>query len=90
MAMRNAGAKPLAFRCAAAAARHVGRGPRFVDEDEALWIEIELPVEPLFASLQDVRAILLAGVCGLFLNVSPQRSRNDHNVARQARTPRSA
>jgi hypothetical protein len=51
MAVRNAGTKPFAFRGAPASARHVGGGPCLVDEDEALRIEIELAVEPVFASL---------------------------------------
>jgi hypothetical protein len=66
VAVRNAGAKPLAFRGATVATRHVGRSPCLVDEDEALRIEIELAVEPVFAPLQDVRAVLLARVGGLF------------------------
>ena len=66
MAMGNADAKPLALGCASVAARHVGRGPRLVDEDETLGIEIGLALEPVFTPLQDIRAILLAGVRGLF------------------------
>lgn len=32
--MRNAGAQPLAFRRAPVLARHIGRGPGLVDEDD--------------------------------------------------------
>ena len=90
MSMRNAGAQPLAFLCAPAFARHVGRGPGLVDEDEPFRIEIELALEPGFAPRLYVRAVLLARMGGLFLNVRPQRSRNVHSVARLAFTPRSA
>jgi hypothetical protein len=51
-------------------AGHVRRGPSFVDEDKALGIEIELALEPILASLQNVGPILLTRVCGLFLRVS--------------------
>jgi len=47
-------------------ARHVGGGPCLVDEDEAVGIEIELALEPILAALQDIRAVLLARVRGLF------------------------
>jgi hypothetical protein len=50
-------------------ARHVGGGPGLVDEDQSLGIEVELILEPLFAPGQDVGAILLGGVRGLFLRV---------------------
>jgi hypothetical protein len=48
------------------ATRHVGGRPGFVDENEALGVQIRLIVEPVFASLQDVRTFLLGGVRGLF------------------------
>jgi len=51
------------------ATRHVGRCPGLVDEDEPLGVEIELPLEPLLATLQDVGAFLFGGVCGLFFRV---------------------
>jgi hypothetical protein len=53
------------------AARHVGRGPSFVDEDEAVGVEVELAVDPRLAARQDVGPILLAGVGRLFLRVIP-------------------
>jgi hypothetical protein len=49
------------------AARHVGRGPGLVDEYQTVGIEIELALEPLFALLQDVGAVLLDGVRGDYL-----------------------
>ena len=90
MSVRNARAQPLAFLFAPAFARHVGRGPGLIDEDEPFRIEIELALEPGLAPRLYVRAVLFARMGGLFLNVRPQRSRNVHNVARLAFTPRSA
>ena len=90
MAMRDAGPEPFALRRTAAQTSHVGRRPRLVDKDEADGVEIELAVKPVFPALQNIRALLLRRVRGLFLNVSPQRSRKVHSVARPARTPRSA
>jgi hypothetical protein len=49
--------------------RHIRRGPGFIDEHEALGIEVELTFEPILPSLHDVRALLLGGVRGLFLRV---------------------
>ena len=90
MALRDADTQPLAFCRPAAQAGHVGRCAGLVDEDEFAGIEFELGVEPVLAPLQNVRTVLLGRVRGLFLNVRPQRSRKVHNVARLARTPRSA
>src|SRR5690606_10806240 len=42
-----------------------------INEDQLRWVEIELNVEPGAAALQDVGAILLQCMCGLFLNVQP-------------------
>ena len=39
-----------------------------VDEDKAFGVEIELPVKPVEAFLQHIRAILLDGVPGLFFS----------------------
>jgi hypothetical protein len=41
-------------------------GDGLVDEDEPLGAEIELPLEALLATLQDVGALLFGGMCGLF------------------------
>jgi hypothetical protein len=62
MAIGNAGPEPLTSWSASPQPRHVGGGPRLVDEDEALRIEIELVVEPLSAPLQDVGPVLLGRV----------------------------
>ena len=53
------------------AAGHVGGGPGLVDEDETLGFKIDLAVEPMLALPQDVRAVLLDRVPGLFLRVIP-------------------
>ena len=66
MAVWHAHAQSLAARGAAVRARHVGLGPRLVDEDEALGIEVELAFEPVLTPLHDVRAFLFGGVRGLF------------------------
>jgi hypothetical protein len=42
--------------------RHVRRGPRLVDEDQPLGVEIELAVEPGLPPLHNVGAVLLGGV----------------------------
>jgi hypothetical protein len=57
----HADPQQLAAQAAPMAARHVGRGPGFVDEDEAVGIEIELAVEPRLPARQDVGSALLAG-----------------------------
>jgi hypothetical protein len=51
------------------ASGHVGGGPRFVDEHQALRIQIKLALEPMSALPQDVGAILLDRVPGLFFRV---------------------
>jgi len=57
------------------AARHIGRGPGLVDEDETVGIEVGLPLEPLLPPLQDFGAVLLARVRGLFLRVIAWRAK---------------
>lgn len=46
MAVRNAGPQPFAPWSPSAQARHGGRRSRLVDEDEPLWVEVELALEP--------------------------------------------
>jgi hypothetical protein len=75
MTMREAHAQPLAPRAAAMTAGHVGCGPRLVDEDQALGIEIELAVEPALALRQDVGSVLLDSMASLFLRVMPRRTK---------------
>lgn len=81
MSMGYTHAQSLTSRAAAADARHIGRCPSFVDEDEALGGKIELAIEPVLPALQDVRPILLCGVRGLFFHEIPCWSKNRHNLA---------
>ena len=66
MPMRNTAAQTLAAPASAAAARHVGRRRRLIDENQFQRIEVELTVEPSPSPLKDVRAVLLARVRGFF------------------------
>lgn len=75
MAMRHAYPKPLAAPAAPMAARHIGRSPRLVDEDQPLRVKVQLILEPLLASGQDVGAVLLGRVRGLFLRVMAWRAK---------------
>lgn len=72
------------------AAGHVGRRPGLVDEDEPFGIEIGLGVEPGAAPAQDVRAILLDGVAGLFFRVIPRRWKNRDRPDFDVAIPRAA
>ena len=49
--------------------------PGFVDENEFPRIQVELRPKPRLTLLQDVRALLLLGMRGLFLNVISWRSK---------------
>ena len=68
MSMRHAGTEPLPTSAAAIATSRVGGCLGLVDEDQALGIEVELPLEPCPAPLYDVGAVLLARA-RLFLRV---------------------
>jgi uncharacterized protein YggL (DUF469 family) len=48
------------------AAGHVGGCPCLIDEHQALGFEVKLTIEPGSALPQDVRAVLLDRVAGLF------------------------
>lgn len=48
------------------AARHVRGSPGLVDEDEPLRVQVQLAVEPGLALFQDIGAVLLGRVRGLF------------------------
>jgi hypothetical protein len=50
------------------AAGHVGGGPGLVDKDQPLWVEIGLGVKPGAPLLQNVWAVLLDRVAGLFFS----------------------
>ncbi len=45
---------------------HLGIGPGLIDEHESVRVEIELPLEPLLALLQEARAVQLDSVRSLF------------------------
>lgn len=64
--MREAHPQPLAFRAATVTAGHIGGGQGLVYEDEAFGFEVDLTVEPLPALSQDVGAVLLDRVPGLY------------------------
>jgi hypothetical protein len=71
MAVRYGGAHPATAPTAPAFARHVRGSPGLVDEHQLSRVEIELPGKPNLSLLQNVRALLLLGVRGLFLKVIP-------------------
>ena len=66
MPMRDRGATAFAAPGAATQARHLGRGPGLVDEDQPAGVQIGLALEPGPAPRRDVRPILLGGVRGFF------------------------
>ena len=80
----------LTLGAVAMAARHVGRGPGLVDEDEALGFEVDLLLEPASPAAQDVGPVLFDRVAGLFLRVILRRSKNRHSVPIPTGEPRSA
>lgn len=87
MAVRVAHPQPLASSVAAVAAGHVGRRPCLVDEHQPRGVEIELAVEPCLALAQDVGAVLLDRVAGLFLRVIPWRAKKRCSVEIATATP---
>ncbi len=53
------------------AAGHVRGGPRLIDEHEPFGFQVELAVKPVPTLAQDIGAVLLDRVPGLFLRVIP-------------------
>ena len=90
MAVRNGGAQPSPAPTTSAFARQIGGGAGLVDEDELRRIEIELAREPVPALLQNVRALLLLGMRGLFLKVISWRSKKRHSTEDEKRSPQLA
>src|SRR5829696_4204118 len=86
VAVGDPGPQALTLWGTTAQPSHVGGRPGLVDEDEPGGIEVELALEPGFPSRQDVGAILLGCVGGLFLNVRPARSRKVQIVPVDAST----
>ena len=89
MAVGVAHPQALPLGTPAMAARHVRSGPGFVDEDEAFRLQIELTVEPALPLPQDVGAVLLDRVPGLFFRVMPWRAKKRCNVPMPTEAPRS-
>jgi hypothetical protein len=56
----------LATCCTAAQSRHLGIGTGLIDEDERVWIKIDLYCKPGFAGRGHVGLRLLGGVRGFF------------------------
>ena len=90
MPERHAHAQPFTPRGAAMGACHGGGRPGLVDEHQAVRIEIGLRLEPSQTPHQDVRPVLLDGVPGLFLRVSPWRLKKRWTVPMPTGVPRSA
>lgn len=90
MAVRHAGPAAFTARSPTAQAGHLGREASLVDEDKAVWIEIGLSLEPVTSPLQDVGALLLQCVGGLFLNVQPRPRSQALNALRRMEAVRSA
>ena len=78
--VREAHAQTLAARAAPVRAGHVGLRPGLVNEHQPLGIEVDLAVEPRLSAFQDVGAVLLCRVAGLFLRVMPCRRKNRCSV----------
>jgi hypothetical protein len=66
MAVRHVGPAALTARGTTTQPRHLRGKAGLINEDQLRWVEIELTVEPGAAALQDVGAILLQCMCGLF------------------------
>jgi hypothetical protein len=60
------GHQAFAARSPAVLAGHVGLGPGFIDEDQAVGIDLALMALPALALAGDVRPILLGGVQSFF------------------------
>ena len=84
--MRDAGPTTLAARRSSTQAGHLRGQSGLIDEDQSRRIEIELAIEPVPASLQDIGALLLQRVGGLFLNVQPCRPSQALKALRLIRT----
>ena len=75
MAVWDGGPQAFTALAAAMCSRHVGRCPGFINKDEPVPIELTLALTPGLPSRQDIRAILLCGMGGLFLRVILWRSK---------------
>lgn len=80
----------LASRRPTSPTRHFCRKTAFVDEDQTLWVQFALTVEPGLASRLHIGALLLTGMRSLFLCVWSCLSRNFHTAVRTTVTARSS
>lgn len=90
VAVGEAHPQPGAARTPPVAAGHVGCRPGLVDEDQALGVEVWLGVEPGAPLLQNVRAVLLDRVAGLFFRVIPRRWKKRDSADLEVAIPRAA
>ena len=90
VAVWHAGPAAFAPRRPSAQTSHLGRQSGFIDEDQLRRIEVELAVEPGAAAPQDVGAVLLQCMRGLFLNVQPWPRSQSLKALRPMRIDRSA
>jgi hypothetical protein len=80
MAVRDCGAQALSSGCPAARTGRVGGSLGLIDEDEAVGIQIELPLEPGLSPSQDVWSVLLGRMRRLFFTVIRCRSKKRHKL----------
>ncbi len=66
MPMRHAGPATLTERRSSAQARHLRGEAGLINEGELRRVEIELTLEPGLPTPQNVGAVLLQCMCGLF------------------------
>ena len=69
MTVRHACPAALAARTAAAQPRHLCVYTCLINEDEPFWLQLQLVLEPGFATSQDIGALLLGSMRRLFLTV---------------------
>jgi hypothetical protein len=85
--VRKAHAQALTLGTSAVGARHIGGGPCFIDEDQALWVKIKLAFEPPTPGRQYIGPILLYRVASLFLRVMLLRAKKRSRLVMLVRTP---
>jgi len=75
------------FGSSAPDASHVRLCTCLIDKDQLCRVETDLAIEPGFTGCLYILTLLLGGVCGLFLNVMPRRSKNNQIVDGTAEKP---
>ena len=73
VAVRNAGQEALPLGRSSSRTGHVRFGPRFVDEDETIWIQLRLLTLQRLAFLSDVRPLTFRGNEDFFLTARRSR-----------------